>query len=221
MILNALWRSLPQIVLPAIRGILLRSILLTLALFAIVGIGLGFALKSALDQAGWSTNSGLAGIALAVLVTLACTWLIFRAVAMAVIGLWADGIVKAVEDASYPQRGAGARVLPVTDGLRNGMRSVLRTIGWNLAAVPVYALLLITGIGAPMVFLLVNAYLLGRDLSELVEGRHPAQQPFTAIQRWSIGFGSALLFLLPVVNLFAPIWSVAMAAHMFHSRKER
>jgi len=39
--------------------------------------------------------------------------------------------------------------------------------------------------------------------------------------RWLMGLVSALLFLVPLVNLLAPIFSAAMAVHMLLGRKTR
>jgi uncharacterized protein involved in cysteine biosynthesis len=217
MIITAFFRALPQIALPPVRGVLWRTLGLTLLLFVLLGAGLWAGLRALFLQLGWPGHEGLAGAALAVMIAVLCAWLLFRAVAIGIVGLYADRIVAAVEQASYGERHALARVVPVTEGLAVATRSILRAIGWNLVALPLYALLLFTGIGAPLLFLLVNAYLLGRDMAELVEGRHPDLPRLTAGERWQIGLVSALLFLPPVVNLFAPVWSVAIAAHMFHA----
>lgn len=219
MIVTALLRALPQIALPGIRAVLWRSLGLTLLVFILLGVMVWFGLRALFVQTGWLDGEGLAGAALAGFIALLCGWLLFRAVAIAMVGLYADRIVATVEQASYAPRHARARVVPVTEGARVAVRSLLRALGWNLAALPLYVLLLVTGVGAPLLFLLVNAYLLGRDLAELVEGRHPDLPAFTPSERWRLGLVSALLFLPPVVNLFAPVWSVAMAAHMFHGRR--
>jgi uncharacterized protein involved in cysteine biosynthesis len=36
-----------------------------------------------------------------------------------------------------------------------------------------------------------------------------------------MGLVSALLFLLPFINLLAPIWSAAMAVHMLHGVRSK
>ncbi|BAK64833.1 hypothetical protein SLG_01580 [Sphingobium sp. SYK-6] len=170
-------------------------------------------------RTGWLAADGFAGAALAGLIAALCAWLLFRAVAVAVVGLHADRIVAAVERASYPGRHAAARIVPVTQGAGGAIRSVVRAIGWNLLMLPLYLLLLATGIGAPLLFFAMNAWLLGRDLAEQVEGRHPDLPPLSAGQRSQIGLVSALMFLLPVLNLLAPVLSVAMATHMFLGRR--
>lgn len=220
MIFAALMRALPQILLPGIRAVLWRSLGVTLALFAVLGVGVWFGLRLLFTQTGWLDADGFAGAALAVLIALVVGWLLFRTVAIAIVGLYTDRIVAVVEQASYPARHAQAVAVPFAAGMRVALRSGLRAIGWNIAALPLYLLLLATGIGGPILFLALNAYLLGRDLAELIEGRHPDLPVFTSVQRWQLGFASALLFLPPVVNLLAPVWSVAMAAHMFHGRRQ-
>lgn len=219
MIVAALFRALPQILLPGIRAVLWRTLGLTLLVFVGLGIGGWWGLRLLFRETGWLEADGLSGAVIAGLIAILCLWLLFRAVAVAIVGLYAERIVAVIERASYGERHAAARIVPATEGARVAIRSAVRAIGWNLAALPLYLLLLATGVGVPLLFIGVNSYLLGRDMAELVEGRHPDLPRFSAGQRWQIGFVSALLFIPPVVNLLAPILSVAMAAHMFHGRR--
>ena len=221
MVFSALVRGLSAFWLPAVRAVLWRSAGLTMLLFAAFGFAAWYGLGVAFRHFGWAAADGLVSAAVAVLIVLVCGWLLFRAIAMAIVSFFADAIVIAIERASYPDRHATARTVPIGEGLRIALRSLLRTIGWNLVALPFYGLLVMTGIGAPLLFLLVNAYLLGRDLADLVESRHPGVRKFSSAERWQVGFVSALLFVPPVVNLLAPVWSVAMATHMFHARPAR
>jgi len=219
MIIAALLRAMSQIMLPGFRAVLWRTLGLTLLLFIALGIAVWWGLRALFEQTGWLQADGFVGAAIAAIIGILSLWLLFRAVAVAIVGLYADRIVAVVEQASYGERHALARVVPVTEGARVAIRSVSRAIGWNLVALPLYLLLVATGVGAPLLFIGLNAYLLGRDMAELVEGRHPDLPPFSAGERWQVGLVSALLFLPPIVNLLAPVWSVAMATHMFHGRR--
>ncbi|CAN5400874.1 hypothetical protein BH10PSE12_BH10PSE12_14260 [soil metagenome] len=219
MILSALWRALPQVFHPAARVVLLKSLALTLLLFAALGGGGWIGLRYGFTRMGWG-EGGYAQVAIATLIALATTWLLFRAVAMAVLGLFSDAIVEAVEAEDYPAAARVARPLSWAAGIRIALRSLGRAIGWNLLALPLYIVLLVTGIGTLALFLAVNAYLLGRDLAEMVESRHPELPPIPAATRLLMGLVSALLFLLPVANLLAPIWSAAMAVHVLHRRRK-
>src|SRR5919107_452588 len=65
-------------------------------------------------------------------------WLLFRAVAVAVIGIFADEVVAAVEAKHYPQAHAAARDVPLGRGITMGVGSAARTIGFNLLLSPLY-----------------------------------------------------------------------------------
>jgi CysZ protein len=220
MIVSALLRALPQIFRPAAMSVLGKSLALTLLLFVVLGVGVWFGLDAFFAWMGW-TSGGLAEAAGAALIVIAAGWFLFRVIAIAVLGLFSDAIVVAVERDSYPDAAASARPVSMAGGLRFALRSLGRNVGWNLIALPFYILLLVTGVGTLALILIVNAYLLGRDLSEMVEPRHPDLPPIPRSRRWAMGFVSALLFLVPVANLLAPILSAAMAVHVLHGRRER
>ena len=103
-----------------------------------------------------------------------------------------------------------------------GIGSAARTIGVNLALMPVYLALLITGVGTAALFFLVNAWLLGRDLEDMVAARHlnpgalPQWRRHTRVGRFALGAIGTGLFLVPILNLVAPVVGAAMATHAFH-----
>lgn len=215
---SALARGFGDLLLPAVRRVLLLSVALTLLALMLVGLLMWLGSNWALTAMGAADIGMMAGAVAAAALTLLLGWLAFRTVAMAIVSLFADQIVAAVERAHYPASAATLRPVPIRHGAALALRSAGRAIGWNLLVLPLYAVLLFTGVGAPLLFLLLNAYLLGRDLADTVEPRHPAARPFTASERWWTGLAAAALFLVPFVNLLAPAWSVAMATHRFHRR---
>lgn len=224
MMLSALALSIRQLGDPPVLRVFAKSIALTLVLLATLGVGLWFGSRAlAIWLGAGETGGGLAGIA-ALLGGIALGWLIFRAIAIAVIGLFADEVVVAVEARYYPQALADARPVPFARSLAMGLRSGLRAILINLAASPIYVLLLVTGIGTAIGFFAVNAVLLGRDLGDMVAVRHMPPQDFPAFRRdtrarrWLLGGGVTALMLVPFINLVAPLLGAAMATHMFHRR---
>ncbi|RVT43648.1 EI24 domain-containing protein [Sphingobium algorifonticola] len=217
MIVTAALRAFPQIFHPVARAVLIRSLMVTVLLFALLGVGLRAGLHSFFGWIGWAERAGgLVEAAAAVLLAAASAWLLFRSIAIVVIGLFGDAIVAAIERESYPQQAERAHDVSFAQGMRLALRSVLRTVGWNLVALPFYIALLVTGVGTLALLLAVNAYLLGRDLADMVEARHPERPPIPKGTRLAMGFVSALLFLVPVANLLAPVWSAAMAVHVLH-----
>jgi CysZ protein len=209
-------RDLPH---PRVLRVLAQSLALTLLLLAVSGTAIFFAARWALAHWNWlgAAERDMAGV-LVVLAIVAGSWLLFRAVAIVVVGLFADGIVADVEGRHYPGAAAAAVDVGWRQNIGLALSSLARLVGGNLLALPVYILLLVTGIGTPIFALFVNALLLGRDLEAMVLARHPGRPRFDRPARWSMGLLSAASFVVPVANLLAPILSAAMAVHMLHLR---
>ncbi|MBO9697177.1 MAG: EI24 domain-containing protein [Sphingopyxis sp.] len=205
---------------PRVMRILAQSLALTLLLLAASGTAIFLAARWALAHWKWMGEAQLdmAGV-LIVLLLVAGSWLLFRAVAIVVIGLFADAIVADVEGRHYPAAARRAVDVGWRQNIRLALASLGRLIGGNLLALPVYILLFVTGIGTPVFALLVNALLLGRDLEAMVLARHPDRSRFDRGARWSLGLLSAASFVVPVANLLAPILGAAMAVHMLHLGK--
>lgn len=204
-----------------ILAVLVKSIALTLVVFVALGTGGYFALGSALDSYGVS-DSGLQGI-LALLATVLGGWLLFRVVALAVLEQFADQVIAAVEDRHYPAAAAMAQPLGWSGQARVGFAALLRTLLYNLLALPLALVLSFTVIGAPLVFAAVNAITLGRELSDMVALRHRAPDGSVprpaAATRFVLGMIVVAMLTVPFVNLFAPVIGAAMATHLVNSRR--
>ena len=216
--------SLAQLGDPALLRILMKTVAITLAIFAALGFAASFGFDALLQRFGISGESGF-GALLAILVVLIAGWLLFRLVALAVLQFFAEDVVRAVEARHYPDGAALARTIPFAEGLRHSTGSTLRALLANAAALPVAALLAVTGIGAPLVFLLVNAVLLGRELQDMVWLRHradpQAQAPLGRATRFLLGGAVAALLAIPFVNFLAPVLGAAAATHLVHRRLSR
>jgi CysZ protein len=147
---------------------------------------------------------------------------LFPAVATLVMGALLDDVVDAVEDRHYPARKA-VRPTGMWRGAWLGLASGARMLLVNLLLLPVYLILLVTGIGPFLLYLLVNGYLLGRDYVQMVSVRHldktaeRTHRKATRGSQFALGVLVSLLFLVPFVNLLAPLLGAAMATHIFHS----
>ena len=224
---RALALSIAQLGDRAILRVLAKSAALTLAIFAALGAALWWALDAAIEE--WIVaplpadySDGIAGVVALVLGLLAA-WFLFRVVALAVMQLFADEIVQAVEARHYPQAAISARTLPLREDIANGARGAIRAIAFNLVALPFALVLLVTGIGTPLLFWFVNALLLGRELTEMVALRHSAHGKTDAtavggLTRFCLGGVVAALLAIPFVNLLAPVIGAASATHLFHGR---
>ncbi|MEZ5744719.1 MAG: EI24 domain-containing protein [Sphingomonadaceae bacterium] len=160
----------------SILRILIKCIAITLAIFVVLATVSWYALHWLLDWAGLTEElvAGADGIrgALSIVLMVIGGWLLWRILAVAVLQFHADEVVKAVEAKHYPTALASAKTLPFNRELRIALRGALRALGYNLLAAPVALFLLFTAIGPAIVFLLVNAVLVGRELTEMVWVRH-------------------------------------------------
>jgi len=210
---------------PRILRILLRSLLVTLLVFLLLGIGLGWVLSGTdpcaiigdmecrLDPEA----SGVGALAL----TLLAIWFLFPAVALGVICAYVDRIAAIIEVRHYPHAAIAARRAGMARTLALGLRSAARVLLYNLTALPFYILLLITGVGPLILFVIVNGLAVGRDLGEMVVARHgdKAKQRIwlraSRASRMLIGTAVTALFLVPFVNLLAPVLGAAMTTHLY------
>jgi len=219
MIASSLILALGQLADRRVLGVLAKSLGLTLLLFAGLGAATWFLLSRWL--AGWAAGGALAAAA-AGLATLVGGWVLFRAVAVAVLGLFGDAVVEAVEARHYPSALATARPVPFARSATMGLRSAGRAVLVNALLLPLYLVLLATGVGSALLFLAANAWLLARDLPEMAAARHgdaAATRAWLAATRWprfGLGLAAAGLFVVPGLNLLAPVLGAAAATHLFH-----
>lgn len=222
--IRALILSIEQLGDRRILVVLLKSLLMTLAILATFGVALWCGVR-ALTAAWLDASGSQLAATIAVIGSLALGWLLFRAVAIAVIGLFGDQIVVAVEAKHYPGMLASAHDVPFGQSLRMGLGSAARALLVNVILIPAYLLLLVTGIGTPILFFAANGWLLGRDLTDMVAARHLADDDMktwrgnTSLSRFALGLIVTGLLSVPGVNLVAPVLGAAMATHLFHGRK--
>ena len=197
----------------------LKSLAATLLACAVLGYAGWWGLQALLarDQA----DNEFSQWAAAAIVILA-GWLLWRVVALAVLQFFADEVVNAIEARDYPALAAQARKLGWRAELARGLGGAGRALLFNLLALPVALLLLVTGVGAPLVFIAVNAVLLGRELQDMVWLRHrpspDSPSPLSAVERLVLGGVIAVLLTVPIANFAAPFLGAACAVHLIHHK---
>jgi CysZ protein len=225
MLLTALSLSFAQLGDRRIMGVFAKSMLITVLLCLALWVGLAKGVL-ALTQ-GWAAQFGDGAVLVDVIIWLlsfALVMLAFRAIAMPVTGLFGDDVVAAIEEQHYPQASERAVRAPLSVSVRLGLASLTRVVLINLLALPAYLFLIFTAIGPLILFVGVNAVLLGRDLAEMVAVRHldgPARRQWLRNNRLDyalLGLAVTGLFLIPFVNLIAPIVGAGAATHLFHRR---
>lgn len=211
--IRALLLGLRQLADPSVQRLLLRCVLLALATFLVL-IGAVAALLFWLDLTGitWLDPVLATAGSIAVLVL---AWLLFPVTVSLILSLFAEDVVELVERRHYPE-------LPSAPGMSLGAqmgtsaRFLLVALPLNLLALPLY---LIPGANL-MIYLALNGYLLGREYFELVAGQRLPAREVTRQRRgqrgrlWLAGAAIALMLMIPVFNLVAPVVAIAFMVHL-------
>lgn len=212
--LDAASLALREILSPPFRGVLLKSLALT--------IGLLTALWILLERliSGWvvipwewldTAFSVLTGIGLVI----GLGFLVAPVTAL-FAGLFLDDIAELVETTHYPADPVG-RSLPIVRSLATSVKFLAVVLAVNAVALP---LVLILGFGV-FIFLAANAYLLGREYFELVALRHLDE---VTVRRLRLRHGARIFaagliiagFLaIPIVNLLGPLFATAFMVHVY------
>ena len=224
--IEALGRAVADLANRRVLAIMLQALAISLLVFVVVAIVLARLLSGAdpcalvgIDSCPLGPHSGTIG---AIALTLLAAWFLFPAVAITVIAGFSDRIAAAVEQARYPEAAERAQPIGVGRGLLLGLKSGGRLILFNLLALPFYLLLLVTGVGPLVLFVIVNGIAFGRDVAELAAARHGdrasrrAWLKRTRGQQHLIGVVVSVLFLVPFANLIAPVIGAAAGIHLFN-----
>jgi uncharacterized protein involved in cysteine biosynthesis len=214
-VFGAISKAVAQLGDPAIQRLIGLSILLTIAVFAVLAV-LAWWLIGWLSglQGWWGEAAQIGGL----LATAVIAWFTFPALAAAISAIFSDRVVEAVEARYYPGRPAPFEV-PLWESILDGLKLALLSLVANLLALPFL-------IFPPLYFVIaygINGYLLGREYYEMPAfrrlQRRVAKQVYAANRgRFTLGgVLIAILSTIPIVNLIAPILAAAFMVHLFES----
>ena len=204
-------------------GIVLRSLLLTAALFIVLFAGIEYALVH-LPPLGSIWVNRLLEVATPILLILAIFFL--GAPVAAIFGsLYLDRIAAKVDAHFFPSD-PKAKGTPLVTGLGEVGRLIALSVLINIFLLPV-------DIGIPglaeIATVFANGWLLGREFFELASLRHldraqsDAMRAKHATRIYAAGLMISILTAIPVVNLIAPFFGSALMALLFKrfSHEER
>ena len=209
---------------PRFRRVLVRGVLLALALLVAASAALLWLLTWALPdtlslpwvgEVAWLDN--LAGWA-AVPVLLVLSAVLMIPVASAMTSLFLEEVAEAVEARHYPHL-PPARPIPLGESLRDAAQAFGTVILANLVALLAYVLLAPL---APVIFVLLNGYLLGREYIQVSALRREGPEGASRLRRrhslriWAAGCLLAIPLAIPVVNLLVPTLGAAAFTHLYH-----
>lgn len=229
--LDAVAKALADLFKPPLRAVLVKSILLALALIAVIGIVLERVLSSLAESgatwaeqtSGFAPHAAWAALAwfLSIMATLGIvTGAVFLmpAVTAFVGSFFVDDVADAVEREHY-QADQPGRALPVVTAVIEGVKFALLSILVYVVALP---FVLFAGFGVLILFL-ANSYLLGRNFFELAAMRFYPPWEAKALRRRNAGYVFAagmivaVFVSIPILNLATPVFAMALMVHV-HKR---
>ena len=204
---------------PPFRGVMVKSVALTVAVLALGGLALDkLALHFVTTSHGWLATVISLAIGVGVLAGLV---LLAAPTTSLVAGFFLDEIAGIVEREVDPA-GPPGRAAPVVDATLAALRFAGLTLIVMLAALVLFFL---PGIGFAAWFS-ANAYLLGREYFELAAMRFRSVPEARAMRRyfsWPVflaGLIVAAFVSVPILNLATPLFATALMARL-HKRLER
>ncbi len=217
-------KALGQLTDPRFRRVLLLGVGLTIALLAVATVGFAWLVGLFvpdtvslpwIGDVNWLDNvASWATVGLMLVLSV----VLMVPVAAAFTGIFLDDVAAAVEDRYYPGLPKVGSV-PLLDTLRDSTSLILVTIGVNLVAL---ILLFFVGPLAPVLFWVVNGYLLGREFFQMAAMRREGRAGATRMRKrhsaqiWIAGTLMAVPLTIPVVNLLIPVIGAATFTHMYH-----
>lgn len=226
-ILPALRMAIAQLTDPRLIKVLVLSLLITFLLvgpFYLVFVLAAWLIELVLPASlslPWLGEVSFLGVYTVGLVSKA-SWVfwtyVMAPVALAVIGIFYDMVVDAVEARHYPGL-PPVRRRPVLELVGYALRFLALTLGVSLLALIAS---FFTGFLAPVVFVVANGYLIAREYFETVALRRLTEAETHARARqalpvlWALGAILAVGLTVPYVNLVVPLIGVAAYTHLYH-----
>jgi CysZ protein len=229
MIAGAISRAIAQLPDPRFRRVLLLGVGLTVALlFAVTVVFVtvvGWLVPETvtlpwIGEITW-INDALSWAVVPVMLVFSVFLMV--PVASAFTGIFLDDVADAVEAKHYAHLDPAPSV-SFAVALRDSAGFLGVIVAANLAALVLYVLFAPL---APVIFLALNGYLLGREYFQLVAMRRLGRAGAKAARRrnagtiWLMGAIMALPLAVPVVNLLVPVLGAAAFTHLFHRLEGR
>lgn len=224
MIFSDFMKAVRQLPDPTVRRVLLLGIGLTFALLvAIYGLFLWAIRVWVPDLVQLPLIGEVGGIASLLsigsllLMTLLSVFLMVPVAAM-FTGFFLEDVAAAVERKHYPHLPPAPGV-SLYESVKDAVNFFAILIAVNLVAL---VLSFFVGPFVPVVFWVVNGYLLGREYFTLAAMRRVGREGAQRLRKrhlpqiWIAGILMAMPLAIPVVNLFIPLLGAATFTHLFH-----
>jgi CysZ protein len=209
-LIDASFKAVRSLFAPGMFMILLKSLFITI--FALIAFFTGasslfFWLFGPDSWLSWLASFG-AGV---------FAWFLFPAIMPVIVNFFDTRIVRTIEAQDYPGTPAAIEP-PFMKEFFHDLRFTSKALLLNLIALPFYLIPVFNLI----LFYGLNGYLLGREFFVMVARQHmPIEQAILLHKsnKRLVTFGGTSLAVaatIPIINLFAPIWGIALMVHLYH-----
>jgi CysZ protein len=206
-----------------LRGVILKSIGLTLLLFVVLIAGLEFGLAHLPTLGAPWVNRALEILAPVLLIVF--VFVMGPPVAALFASLFLDRVARTIEERTYPGE-ANVPGAPNSAIVGSAIRLGLLALVLNAGLLVVDAELIEAPPVAELITILANGWLLGREYFELAALRHLSRTAADNLRKkhgGKIFVGGTMISLLssvPVVNLIAPLFGAAFMVHLYKRLRE-
>lgn len=211
--INALFRALNDVTSSEFRGVLWKSVGLTLVLFVAVLVGIE-TLLSFLTLVPWPWLQTIMALGTGIGL-IAAFFFLMGPVTAVFAGLFLDWIADLVEQRHYPNDKRGT-ALSTIKAVLFGLQFAAVSLAVNIVVFP---LVFFAGFGLILI-LASNAYLLSREYFEMAATRYMSPQAASDLRKanfWRIymaGLIPAAVALVPIVNLVVPLFATSYFVHI-------
>lgn len=220
MILNDFLKAIGQIPDRNFLRVMAMGVGLTILLLLGVTLGFQWLLPDTISLPFFGEIAWLSTVLSGFIIIAALIGSVFLMVPVASLftGLFLDQVVDAVEARHYPAFEPQPRADFATV-LRDSAKFLGLMLVVNLLALIVYVF---ATVFAPIVFWVVNGFLLGREYFQMVALRRMSPSDAKVLRRrvsfqvFMIGVIMAFVLTIPIVNLFVPVLAAATYTHLYH-----
>jgi uncharacterized protein involved in cysteine biosynthesis len=144
-------------------------------------------------------------------------WMLFPGIMPIIASFFDDRIARTIERHEYAA--TAAREPAFLPELLHDMRFAATAIFLNLLALPFYVFFSVL---SPILFYLLNGYLLGREFFIMSAKRHMELADAEVLRKTharlvtAAGVALAIMATIPLLNLLAPFWGIALMLHLYH-----
>jgi len=209
-LIESSFKAIGSLFAPKMLLVLLKSIIITLlalTAFFFAASSFFFWLFGAGSWLAWLGTIG-SGI---------FAWFLFPAIMPLIVNFFDTRVVDIIEQKDYAN---APRVTPpaFTQEFVHDLKFTTKALLLNILALPFYLIPIFNLI----LFYGMNGYLLGREFFVMVARQHMTIEEAQMLHKRHRGLaglgGTALAIMatIPIINLFAPIWGIALMVHLYH-----